>query len=244
MVDFTAIVVIAAIIVAIFIIFKVVKTVAKAMFIVSLLILLIAGIVAFFSYRDIAELREGLENEPKTILLADGDEIIAGFIDKGSGEMPEFLNSKRVEYFNSLYEEKNFREIVGDNYRAFIVKADAIRPVGSIDFFGNDVPGDVLFSSIRQDNSISYFERNTGASFGLTDDNKEFNSYVFSTLFEDKLKINTGLFILTEYSRGNIAIYPETIVFKIIRLVPVSLLESRVERVKDDMIEKAREGGV
>ena len=54
-------------------------------------------------------------------------------------------------------------------------------------------------------------------------DEVEFKSMIFvSTLGQ----INNVLVIISEYKKGNFKIYPETITFKFIKIIPISILKN------------------
>ena len=239
--DISSIITIIIFIVAAIIIFKIVKTILKTILVVFILGLLLTSIFGFFTYKDTVKLKDNLETESKLILLQNNEKIIAGFITADFEKEPEFLTISQItEYQNSL-KKQDYKKMLGDNYKIFIIDMKAFDfNDEELDFVGKNVSKNTLYSVLKSNDPIILYKSKTGVDPGLysINDPVEFKSQAFAVLFSEAIEKQGQFFIFNEYKKKNVIIYPETAVFKFIKLIPTAFINNIFENAKDSAINK------
>jgi hypothetical protein len=93
---------------------------------------------------------------------------------------------------------------------------------------------------LKSNDPITLYKSKTNvdpALYGIMDP-VEFKAMVFAVLFSEAIEKKGTLFIFSEYKKKNIIVYPETAVFKFIKLIPTSFVNNMFEKVKDSAINK------
>ena len=147
-----------AVLIAVVFLVKLIKNLIKVAIMTFILIVLIAIVIGYFSYSDISN----ISTQNNIYLLNDKNIITDGFTKQGFNKSTAKSLSD-IDEINSLFQDGEFAEILGDNYKLFIVN---------------------------------------------------------STLIEDDTFSDTKLnqiTIIREYRKNNIQVYPETILFKLLK---------------------------
>ena len=81
-----------------------------------------------------------------------------------------------------------------------------------------------IISILRSETPIEDFKVYTNNKLTITEtDKSKFKAGIFTLVFKENMPFNT---IIKGYQKRNIEIYPETITFKIIKLIPISILKN------------------
>ena len=239
--DLSLIITIIIFIAAAIIIFKIVKTILKTILIVLILGLLLTAIFGFFSYKDVIDLKENFESKSKLMFLRDDGNLIAGFGMKGFEEEPDVLTISQVIEYQNSFKKKDYKKMLGDNYKMFIFDMKAFDfDDKELDFVGKKVSKNILYSVLESNDPIALYKSKTNvdpASYDINDP-VELKSKVFAVLFSEAIEKKGQLFIFSEYKKKNIIIYPETALFKFIKLIPTSFIQNIFEKAKNSTINK------
>ncbi len=239
--DLSSIITIIIFIVAAIIIFKIVKTILKTILIVLILSFLLTAIFGFFTYNDAVELKDNLETESKIMLLQDNEKIVSGFIVAEFEEEAEFLTISQITEYQNSFKKEDYKKMLGDNYKMFIIDIKAFDfDNEELDFIGKKVSKNILYSVLKSNDPITLYKSKTNvdpAIYGIRD-HVEFKSQVFAILFSEAIEKRGQFFIFNEYKEKNIIVYPETAVFKFIKIIPTSFIKNMFEKTKEKAISK------
>lgn len=239
--DLSSIITIIIFIVVAIIIFKIVKTIIKTILIVLILSFLLTAIFGFFTYKDAVELKDNLETESKLMLLQDNEKIAAGFVTTDFEEEVEFLTISQITEYQNSFKKQDYKKMLGNNYKMFIIELKAFDfDDEELDFIGKKVSKNLLYSVLKSNDPITLYKSKTNvdpALYGISD-HIEFKSQVFAVLFSDAIEKRGQFFIFSEYKEKNIIVYPETAVFKFIKLIPTSFIKNMFEKTKEKAISK------
>ena len=239
--DLSSIITIIIFIVATIIIFKIVKTILKTILIVLILSFLLTAIFGFFTYQDAVELKDNLETKPKLMLLQDNEKIVAGFVTTDFEEEPEFLTISQITEYQNSFKKQDYKKMLGNNYKMFIINLKAFDIIDEqLDFNGKKTSKNSLYSMLKSNDPFSLYKSETGidpALMGISDP-VEFKANIFGILFSEEIEKKGQFFIFSEYKEKNIIVYPETAVFRFIKLIPTSFIKNMFEKAKDSAINK------
>ena len=200
------------------------------------LLIIVTGVSGYLVYKDAKSLAENFGTENKLFLI-DIDKIEAGFVI--AQDEPIFLTQGQVDFYNDLYLNKDYGNMLGDNYKVLILKIDKIEYSSQIlDYEGLRLDKVLIFEIIKSDNpkDLLYnlmFSDKPRQSFdsAFSVDNVEFKSALALLLFMQEFKKNNVLFIIKEFKKGNIIVYPETAVFKFIKILPNDFINDVVTKL-------------
>jgi len=239
--DLSSIITIIIFIVVAIIIFKIVKTILKAILIVLILSFLLSAIFGFFTYQDSVELKNNFEIKPKLMLLQDNEKIVTGFIIGEFEEEAEFLTISQIVEYQNNFKKQDYKKMLGDNYKMFIFDMKSFDfNDEEIDFVGKKVSKNVLYSVLESNDPIALYKSKTNidpAAYDIIDPVK-FKSQAFAVLLSEEIEKKGQLFIFSEYKKKNIMVYPETALFKFIKLMPTSFIQNIFEKAKNSTINK------
>ncbi len=233
-----------AIILAIIIVLAILKFVfkmVKLVFWIIIILFVITSVMGIFTYRDALDMKENLETQPKILLLKENEDIITGFSVETFDEVSEYFDSSKIAAYQKNFRDKDYKEMLDENYKMFIFDTEAFHlDEKQVDFIGGKVSKQDLHSVIKSNDPIGMYKSTTGIdlkAYGI-ENPAEFKGNIFAVLFNDEFKSKGQLFILMEYKKNNIIVYPETASFKMIKLVPTSFIKNIFEKAKDKAVEK------
>ncbi|MBS3101987.1 hypothetical protein J4458_00905 [Candidatus Woesearchaeota archaeon] len=219
---------------AIFIIFKVVKKIAKAVIYAASITLLLLLIFGLFVAKDIIDFRKSFTEQGTVVLLEDKGNILAGYTMKPS---PKFLTADKIAEYNAYLEDKEYDKIRNEGYKLMIIKIELVSGLKAekISIGAVSIKKETMISVLKSDRPFELFNR------ALTED-EGFPSAEFDARLNDNLKLKAALLgtivdnellgaknainFFSEYKKGNIIIYPETALFKFAKLFPLGMIKS------------------
>jgi len=218
---FEQIIAIAAFFLVLVLVWGTLKKLFKLIFYVGIIILLLMTGNAYFVYRDFMDLRENFGLSSKEVLLVDGSEVITGIILEGDDF--EALSNQQLNEISSQLKNKDYEGILGDNYKLMILDVDIVEDLD------NEV--EVLGQAMPQQQIKKTFESGSSSE----------KATLFAALLSEEIIANKNpLFFFSQFKDGNIIIYPETALFKTVKLVPIGLFNNAASSLFEKTKEKAR----
>jgi len=194
------------------------KKLFKLMFYAGIIILLLMAGNAYFIYRDFMDLKEKFGSSSKEVLLVDGSEVITGIVLEGDSF--EALSNQQLNEISSELENKDYEGILGGNYKLMILDADIIKDL--------DNKVEVLGQAMPQEEIKKTFESGSSSE----------KATLFAALLSEEIIANKNpLFFFSQFKDGNIIVYPETALFKTVKLVPIGLFNNAAK----SLFERTRE---
>lgn len=234
--------------------FKFLKSIAKAMMIVSLVGLLLIGGASYYVIKDARNFQENWEGSPKLMLLEVDGKLIAGMESTlSAGDGPVMLAEDRIEVLQQSYDVNDHNSMLGENYKIFIMKLGPLMDEiegESLDFGDYTLTKTQARRILSSDDALVEMVNVAVDNGDIGEDRKEdlrleiekdigtdteVKALVFGILIQQistEKGADTGLYLLTEYKKGNIIIYPETAMFKLIKYVPNFVLSKAGEMAK------------
>ena len=197
------------------------KKLFKLMFYAGVIIFLLMAANAYFIYQDFTDLRENFGLSSKEVLLVDGSEVITGIILKGDDF--EAISNQQLDEISPELKNENYEEILGDNYKLMILDADIVEDLGS--------EVDVLGQAMSQEEIKKTLESGSSSE----------KAALFAALLSEEIIANKNpLFFFSQFKDENIIIYPETALFKTVKLVPIDLFKGIAGSLFTETKEKAK----
>lgn len=232
---YLTLILIALAIIILFIVFKtILKAFFKLFFIVFIIIAIVSSGVVYLVARDVRDFQEKFTISDNLVLLEDNSRIISGFIIKKGGELAVVDDVKLQEYGN-YYSSKDYNTMLASNYKLIIIKIAAFDKPGNIDFNGQQHDRKFLLDVVKAEKPVDTFLAGMLDKLGIAlvrqedleskDDDARLKAAIFATFYTNDLGTNP-VNIALEYKKGNILVYPETIMFKVIKFLPLNILES------------------
>ena len=189
-------------------IWSIFKGLFKLFFYAGIALVVIIALNTFFIYKDIVDLRENFSSSSKKIILVDGDKILTAFMLNGG---VSFLGGSQMEEYSSYLKEGSYEKILGNSYKLMVFDVDIVSNLGDeMDIDGRIISRDDTMSILRSDEEVSESEK--AALFS-------------SILVTNIITSNNPLFFFSEFKKGNIKIYPETALFRIAKVIPLSMIQ-------------------
>ena len=210
----------AVVVVAAIVFFKVAKGVLQGILLVSAVLSIVSGIAAVFVVRDALDFQNHFEASGKLLLFTadNSTKITSGILIKGgdenaSGEAIKPLSGAEVEQFNAAFSKEDYATMKGDNFKLIILKEEPILSAmpETIDAEGSGVSREMVLQQLKASSP-------------------EQRASVLSALFASQFS-RDPLLIISGYKKGNIVIYPETAVFKVVRFLPEVLFRKVAEKL-------------
>jgi len=182
----------------------------KYYLIFNLVIIIALLISGFFVYRDARDFRENFGISSNLVLLEEDNKVLTGFVLQ---KEPEILKEEEISQYSVYLADGDYEGLLGSNYKLMVVKLETVSKIEENMFRIDE-------QEFTKDELLGHLR---------SGDNPEYKAAIFSYLFSEYLASSANL--LKEYKKGNIFIYPETIIFKILKLMPISLIEAALQRV-------------
>ena len=222
--------------------FKLLRGVLKlAMFgLIILAVLLMIGTLAIVI--DTRNLQKNLPEGDLLFLLEQDGRIEAGFASKGiSGQNVSFLNSSVMEPIVNAYARGDLASATDGYYRVFILQPKVFEPVSDLlqsqnkaytkqfllDVLQADDPLGVYVQEQFGDKSAE-FQAQAKQALG---DHALLKSQLFALLFQKLYDEKGLLYIFVQFKQGNVAVEPESAMFKVIKKLPTSYAKGKVEAI-------------
>lgn len=224
-------------VIAAIIIFKVAKTVMKALFLAASLFCLILLIMTLLFVVEVRDFKEKFNTEPNLYLLEyPQDKISAGVSARIEDESFNSLNKERLKNLTEKLKEDNIAAIRNDNYKVLIINEDFYEKIDNIEFLDTTIKKEEFFNLINSNNALDDFS-NSHAPSGVKEEYKnnlmqefeiendaDFKNLLFMISFTDKIE-NDRLYLINGLRKKEIEIYPKSMVSDAIINGPFGLMQ-------------------
>lgn len=207
-------------------------------------IFLIIAITTAFLVMDIKDYSLKFEDSGKKIILVDGDDVLTGFrLNNGV----EYLDDYTLESLSGLLQEGSYDELLGADYKVLVFRIEAIESIKANEFMINNIPlsREDALNILRSGMPYAMLNEkgltSSGSQFGLEDkeENSKAKAGLFGTILSDYVfGLHDPLFLFSQVKEKNIYVYPDTILFKTARLVPLSFIERAISKAKEAVQEE------
>ncbi len=218
-------VMLAVVVVAAVVIFKVAKGVFQGLLLVSAVLSIVSGVAAVVVVRDALDFQNHFQASGKLMLFTadNGTKITSGIIGKGN-ESVQPLSGAEVEKLSAAFSRNDFAAMKGDNFKLIMLKEEPIlgEVPETMDVEGGNVSREMVLQQLR----VSSPEQRAS---------------VLSALFASQFS-SDPLLIISGYKKGDIVIYPETAVFKVVRFLPESLFRKVAEKLLQGNLQAGIQG--
>ncbi|MFH1174842.1 MAG: hypothetical protein V1725_06930 [archaeon] len=221
---------IAFLLLAVLIVIKFIKHLLTA----ALLILALAALCIFamgtLVYLDVKDLQEKGAQGSVLLLLADDDQIKTGFI-TGNPLLP--LSEQQLAQLQQQYALDNYEQMRAANYLLVIIDLQAIKdsPVQNVTIFKTTLRKTDLITVMTAQDSILALAQVFEQPRQLMEQFLISQNITAASLRSQAFAIGTASLVqnatnvLREYKQGNIRIYPKTLVFSVIKFIPLAWIE-------------------
>ena len=242
----TSIITIIIILSLIVLLLKIAKVGVKWIIIIASILALLSIVFGINLFQDISELRENLPKAQNLILLKNNN-IITGFTGNIiSNNKVSYLNESQINSYKELYEKEDFDSMKDQYYKLIIIDKDIFDGDGKIVFNNHNVSVSKVISLIESNNALedsvsliismenliennnlrNYIKDRLKSENGVLIDN-DMKAILFASLInqEDKAALLNGV------KTNKVLIYPNTITFKIVKIIPGILSENIIKKM-------------
>ncbi len=216
-----------------FILFKIVKTLIKAIFIEVILIGLVVILVGFLLFIDLSDFRENFLTSEKLFLYDDDGQLKSGFeISVFTDEGTLFsIPKNQVLYYDSLYQQDDLKTIRGDYYKVLILKRAAFDDVeGPISLENQEFTKDFLLEIVESEDPLDFLADNQlpeNTPPMMVDEYKEslgdpdmLKAKILAIMFSKGMTQHGPNFLIGQFKEGNIIFYPKSPIIRAMKYIP------------------------
>ena len=197
------------------------KKIFKLLYYAGIIITLLLAANLYFIYQDFRDLRENFGVSEKKVVLKDGSGILTGLL---LNEDASLMTNQQLNDYSIYLKNNDYKKILDNSYKLMIFDVEII---SSLD---NEI--DLGYKAITPNEAVSILK---------SDASQEEKASLFSIILTDEiLSSKNPLFFFSEFKEGNIIIYPETALFKTVKLVPTDLFKNIAESLFEKTKEKAK----
>lgn len=218
---------------------RIVKGILKIFFLGSLIITIITGILCYSVYSDAIAFQQGWESAPKLFLLHDNNYLISGYMaEPNNEELPITPISKEIiKQYRESFSNEDYNTILGNNYKLFLIDFAAFNEVKEINFINTNLSLAQVKNLLESATPTKDFAKiTTGMDLQINvnpNDDENFRSSVFAILFATAVTDQGPLYIVQKVKDNTIQVYPETALFKTIKLIPISFIKHAFSQVAE-----------
>ena len=204
------------------------KKLFKLLFYAGIIISLLVAANLYFIYQNFQDLRENFAASEKKVILKDDDKVLTGLL---MGQEVDFLADSQLRDYSSSLKNNDYEDILGNSYKLMVFDINIIEHLDKeIEIEGFKITTDEAAATLKSDTSSS-----------------QEKAALFSVILADEiLSTRNPLLFFSEFKDGNIIIYPETALFKTVKIIPVSFIkdvggkifEKGKEKVKTFVVEE------
>ena len=203
-----------------FISFWIIKKIIKAIFLATAVLAIVLVVTGYFVVQDVNDLQENFQTSPKLILLVDNNTLLTGFSSDASAEP---IKSSEIEAIRQAVQQENFKAIPQEYYKTVVYSKESLESL-------NDIKIKIADRELTKEQAMRVVldvQFATAMSKELFINNaEELRVFVFSTIINDYFTGEQGNNFINGLQQGTIMIYPETITFKLIKVIPSGLISN------------------
>ena len=224
---------------------KGIKKVAAWVLLIILALALFGTIFSLDVFKDVTDLAQNLPTARKLFVLKDDSTLHTAFESSAlNANALSFIDQKTIASFQSSYAKGDLNTIRGSYYKLVIVDAAALTS-NKLTVNNNEIAVADVLEAIRADNTRErvvqfiikekslpdtaetkrYVQEQLGSSIKTDADMR---ATLFVQLIADAVARNP-LFVTRGLASNTIIVYPETITFKVLKILPESIAQKLVQ---------------
>jgi hypothetical protein len=218
------------------VVFKIIKSIIKALMIGLLIILFLVGVFSFVLYMDYTSLRDGFGDEKTMFILQNNGVVLSGLTsEKQEDLIYRVFESNELITVNEKYSSKSYKEIKGDSKRLYIVGINFYNAledeVTFVDQYADKMKKETIKKIMVSASPLESYVDLNKINDSLNEDEKielseqfktdeDFRASLFLLSTNEILEQKGVKYIYKEYKKENVEVYPKTMVFFLINLIP------------------------
>lgn len=231
------------------IIFKIIGKIVKTLSILMSILTIVMLIGGIFVYLDAKDLKENFSVEKKLFVLDYDDVLLSGFTlkDMAVDGMPEVLSKEVLSEYSNYYSNNDMKSIQGEEYyKVFVFKKELFDDVLEMDIGNVKLSKYDIDAILVSNDALNLVVDKMLMSQGVPLDNTKYREEIskelksneavkgllVAGLFAKKSKEPT--FIFEGLQNETVMVYPETIIFKLIKIVPFNYMSKFVDMGSED----------
>jgi hypothetical protein len=188
------------------------------------------------------QMQKHFQNSTKIVFLEENGTFLTGL---ELSEEPKTIDTAFLQVYSRYYQEKNYSLILGNNYKMMIFSVKVIEELPNLNFQFSEyiVSKNNALLALRENDSLRYIVPDSVAPISLDVAQNEQNDFLKASIFsvmltEGIMNPQDPLYFFEQYKKGNIFVYPETAVFKSIKLIPISLIQKVAEKASNQFVKQ------
>lgn len=238
----STLIIIAVVVIAGLLAFKFTKSVIKSIFLAFSLLGIILGVIVALIAADAIDFNKNFQTRESLFVLEENGKILTGFSGiMGEGLTPSYLKAEEISSLHQNYDDLDV--VLGDHYKLFIIKRNFFDTLETIESGDVSFGKQEFFDMVSSDNPLDSFIANqypnlSDASIPKIkkdlleqleiEEESQFSGTLFAVSLGAAMK-DSPVFLFAQYQKGNVIIYPETMLFKAMKRIPSSLLQKLVK---------------
>ena len=166
------------------------------------------------------------------MFLEHDKEFLTGLV---LADEPIIIEQQELLDYSRLYKEGQLDKILKGHYKLMIFSIASIQELPNEEFQIGDflLSKEQIIKALLSDNPEQVFD----TPLYLSDDTHWLKAYLLGFVIVDGIMdLSNPVYFFAQYKKGNIMVYPETAVFKAMKLIPLSLIKSVIERIAGTML--------
>ncbi|MDD5650538.1 MAG: hypothetical protein PHF86_09000 [Candidatus Nanoarchaeia archaeon] len=214
-------------IIAIFLILKFVKKLIFTVISMVFLFLILTTLVVSLTYLDFKDLDKNLNQNTSVIILADNSNYLTGgYINPGT-----MTSSNKAITNIQNYQNKSYKDILGNNYKLIIIDINYLEKnlPETLDYNKKSITKRDLINILRSENpknELSILYNIPENELGYT--NEELRYQLFLNSLNSLIQKGGINIILLGFKSKEVIVYKETMVFKVIKILPFNYLNKYI----------------
>src|SRR3989344_5261393 len=212
-------------IVILFLGYYILKSVIKALFFAGTIFVIISLVLGVLMFIDIKDIQENFQTSSKLMIIESNSEVASAFI--SANNKAEIVNSSKFPQLSSYLKKKDYESLLDGNYKVIIYSLSAVKEMDnfSIEIAGTAFYRDELVNIMQNEGKAKYWSEKL-----YIPDYHQLRAAVFAELISKKLTGPENIItFVTGLKTGKIKVYPKTIYFKMMKLLPTSFVEARLK---------------
>jgi hypothetical protein len=240
MMDVMLLISVVLVILAIFFVLSIMKKLIKFAVIVGLIFLVLFLITGGSIMGDFDSLKEKVSMSPNLVLFEDEGNILTGIVDS---EKISLLDESEIALLDGLYSENKLEKMKEDYYKVFIIKTVVIEELEAMEINNKEVTSDDMLDFFVDNKPIvSITYEDLLLDLEVEEGNRNNKAALLAYLYEKELKITKSpIDFFENYKQKEIIVYPETIFFKFTKIIPITWIKGKLNKLQDAVKEKTDE---
>lgn len=211
------------------------KKIFKVVSIIWFLLFLATIAFTIVLYEDARSIKNNFASGDNLFLLESEGDILAGFVTHGENE-PELFEG--VGEMDKMFSQGNLDGMLesGNYFKMFVINEKSFDSVPEVDLGDVNVSAEEALDVIKSDDPSAEYEemlarRNMTDKGTDTENDEKIKGLLFGLLFFAGNAEEGPLFLVNNFKEGSIIIHEESIVFKMIKYFPASMMDEVVEQI-------------